>query len=159
MDPLAQAFIRNNDANLFLLEHLSEKNLENRYSERTRTVAAQFAHIHNVRISHLERRGKDFIGKLHSFERGAQPKKSVLVRALTDSEAAIARFLDACATAGKVKSWNGPAASFLGYLIAHEAHHRALVILSMRLSGDKLPRDVSYSIWNWGKKGSLRDPS
>ena len=55
--PLVEAWQKNNDANLFLLWHLSQDALANRYSEKTRTVAAQFAHIHNVRVYHLEKRG------------------------------------------------------------------------------------------------------
>ena len=153
--PLVEAWQKNNDANLFLLKHLSEKSLANRYSEKTRTVAAQFAHIHNVRVYHLEKRGPEFLGKLKSFERGAQPKRSKLISVLKSSSTAISKFIQAGEEANKVKSWSGSPAGWLGYLIAHEAHHRALVTISMRLSGDPLPKDVRYNIWNWNKKGGL----
>ncbi len=152
---LAQAFRRNDEANLYLLKRLRDEALENRYSERTRTVAAQFAHVHNVRIYHLKRRGRRFLGALRPFERSAQPEKPILVSALTDSGSAMCTFLQEAETQGRVPSWHGRPATFLGYLVAHEAHHRALVILSMRISCEKLPREVVQNIWNWGRKGSL----
>ncbi|MFC1573345.1 hypothetical protein ACFL6M_07080 [Candidatus Eisenbacteria bacterium] len=92
---------------------------------------------------------------LRNIPKGAQPTKARLVTALKASEAAIARFLEEIERAQTVKGWNGPPAGFLGYLIAHEAHHRALAVLSLRLSGKKPARDVIYSVWNWGKKGAL----
>jgi hypothetical protein len=120
-------------------------------------VAAQFAHIHNVRIYHLEKRGRQFLDGLETFAKGAQPARDELVAALAASEEAMASFLDRIEHLDHVKSWHGGPASFLGYLIAHEAHLRALVILSMRLAGQRLPREVVYNMWNWGQKGRIGD--
>ncbi len=150
------AWQRNNEANLFILDQLNRKKLSCRYSERTRTVAAQFAHLHNVRIYHLQNRAKDLVGDLQTFERGAQPDKRTLCSALSKSEKAISQFLEKCEAGEKVKTWNRQPTTFLGYIIAHEAHHRALAIVSLRLSGEKLPKEVLYNIWNWGKKGKLK---
>ena len=149
------AWQRNNEANLFLLNHLRPRLLECRYSERTRTVAAQFAHMHNVRIYHMEKRAKDLMGGLKAFERGAQPGKRELIAALKSSGSAFGSFLERGEVEEKVKSWSRAPATYLGYIIAHEAHHRALVTVSLRLSGEKLPKEAAYGIWNWGKKGSL----
>ena len=38
------AWRRNNEVNLYLLDQMNPKQLGCKYSERTRTVAAQFAH-------------------------------------------------------------------------------------------------------------------
>ena len=70
--------------------------------------------------------------EVESFPRGAQPTKDELMAALRASEAPIAQFLEQCEAAGKVKNWKGPPASFLGYLIAHEAHHRGLAMVALR---------------------------
>lgn len=149
---LAQVWTANNRINLALLDAVPAKALADKYAERTRTVAAQFAHIHNVRIYHLERRGPAFLGNLEGFARGAQPGKTQLRKALNASAKAVADLLDECEAAGRVKSWKGPPASYLGYFVAHEAHHRALAVVSLRLSGTKLPKDVLYGIWySWRK--------
>jgi len=62
-----------------------------------------------------------------------------------------------CEAKGKVKKWNGFPATFLGCLIAHEAHHRGLAMVAMRISRHKLPQEVVYGQWQWGKKGNLRE--
>ena len=72
------------------------------------------------------------------------------------SAASIAAYLEHCAQLGKVKGWSGPPASFLGYLIAHEAHHRGLVMVALRQAGHRLGPDVVYGQWDWGKKQSRR---
>lgn len=147
---LAAAWHRNTDANLFLLDHLTEKSLANRYSPRTRTVAAQLAHMHNVRLYHLNKRGPEFMGKLQTFDRGAQPNRAQIIAALTGSAKMVGAFLEASERTGLIRSWKGPPATFLAYLVAHEAHHRALVVVSMRISGEKLPKEAVYNIWSWG---------
>ena len=156
--PLVHAWRVSNDLNHLFLEGIPEEWLADQYSERTRTVASQFAHIHNVRVSHLERRGSQFAGGLEGFPRGAQPTRDELLAALDASEDAMAELLDWIdGGGGKLSSWNGPPASFLGYLVSHEAHHRGLAIVSMRASGHRVPKEVSYGIWSgWGKK---REPS
>jgi len=147
---LAAAWQRNTDANLFLLDHLTEKSMANRYSPRTRTVSAQFSHMHNVRLYHLNQRGPEFMGKLQTFDRGAQPTRTQIIAAHTGSAKMISAFLEACERTGLVRGWKGPPATFLAYLVAHEAHHRALVVVSMRLSDEKLPKEAVYNIWSWG---------
>ena len=152
---LAEAWRMSNDKNLALLDAIPDGALADRYSPKTRTVAAQFAHMHNVRVSHLERRGPEFLGDLSGFPRGAQPSKRELRTALVASEHAIAQLLEKCGRTGKVKNWGGgPPATYLGYFIAHEAHHRGLAIVALRLSGTKLPKDTLYGLWYWRKKQS-----
>lgn len=150
--PLVEAWLVNNDMNLMLLESLTPEGLAAQYSPRTRTVAAQFAHMHNVRIYHLEKRGPAFLGRLEAFERGAQPTKAQLRKALKASAAAIAAFLAECDAKGKVKSWNRTPTTYLAYFVSHESHHRGLALVSLRLSGVKVPKEVTYGLWYWRKK-------
>ena len=51
---LVEAWRMGNEANLFLLDNIAEEHLADRYSARTRTVAAQFVHMHNVRLRWLD---------------------------------------------------------------------------------------------------------
>ncbi len=153
---LVEAWGMSNEANLFLLGEIPHGYLADRYSARTRTVAAQFAHMHNVRLRWLKHAAPELIGEVVSFPRAAQPGKAELKKALQASEGRIARFLERCEEAGKVKHWNGSPATVLGYLIAHEAHHRGLAMVAMRLSGHRLPKEVVYGQWQWGKKRRLR---
>ena len=40
--------------------------------------------------------------------------------------------------------------AFLGYVDAHESHHRGQIALSLKQSGHTLDKKVAYGIWEWG---------
>jgi uncharacterized damage-inducible protein DinB len=153
---LAQAWQMSAEVNRFLLNELPDEALGDAYSSRTRSVAGQFAHMHSVRVRWLTHVAKDLVSELSTFERGAKPSKDELLAELDASEQAISEFLDRCEEQGKLKGWKGPPASFLSYLVAHEAQHRGLAMVAMRLAGRKLPQHVVYGQWDWGKGRSLR---
>ncbi|MHC4598814.1 MAG: DinB family protein [Planctomycetota bacterium] len=146
--PLLDTWRTSHETNLFLLGKIPEDALASRYTPRTRTVASQFAHMHNVRLYQLQRRGKKHMGKLRPFPRGAEPSKSELRKALEASAKAMAGFLEAW-DKGKSRI---PSVKILGYIIAHEAHHRGLAMVALRLSDHKVPQEVAYSMWDWMKK-------
>jgi uncharacterized damage-inducible protein DinB len=149
---LVAAWRRNCALNLLLLDSLDDAALEARTAPRTRTVAAQFAHVHGVRVHHLQSRGKRHLGKLRSFPRGARPTGKEIRKALLSSDEPIAALLSEFSEKGKVPFWKGPPATWLAYLCAHEAHHRGLAMASLRVSGVKVPREIQYGLWAaWGK--------
>lgn len=152
MSDLAEAWHVNNQMNFLLLDALSKEALAATYSPRTRTVAAQFAHMHNIRVYQLEKRGPDFLGKLEAFPRGAQPTKTKLKSALKASEKAVAGMLARADKTGKAKGWPSSPTTFLSYFVAHESHHRGLTLVALRAAGIKLPKEVTYGIWYWSKK-------
>ncbi|MCH8287195.1 hypothetical protein IIB79_11840 [candidate division KSB1 bacterium] len=67
----------------------------------------------------------------------------------------MAIFLEGAETKGKIKSWNGSPSTFLGYMIAHEANHRGLIMTALRISGHKPTQEVVYGQWGWGKKSHV----
>ena len=87
-------------------------------------MAAQFAHMHNIRVSLLDNRFQSGPGDLQGFPRGAQQDKLTLQTALEASGNAITEFLAKAQQTGNVKGWKGPPSTVLGYLFPHEAHHR-----------------------------------
>ena len=153
---LVEAWGMSNEANLFLLTSIPTEHLADRYSARTRTVAGQFAHMHGVRLRCLKFIAPDLVGKLKAFPRGAQPGRAELLAALKKSEQPIADLLERSEKAGAVKSWNGSPATFLSYLVAHEAHHRGLAMVALRAADHKPPDEVVYGQWQWGKKRNTR---
>ena len=152
MDQLSVAWRMGNKANLFLLNAIKARHLGDRYFPRTRTVAAQFAHMHNVRLRWLTHAAPDLAAQVAQFPGGAELTKEDLLGALAASSEVVAVYLDKCEETGNVDHWSGPPASFLAYLLAHEAHHRGLIMASLRASGHKQPDEVIYGLWEWGKK-------
>ena len=139
-------------ANRFLLNHIGEELLDDKYSARTRTVRMQFAHLHNVRHRWLSVSAPDLAASFEKFGKRDAPTKAELLTALGASGDAIRDFLMACEAKGKVPNWKGNPTSFLSYLVAHEAHHRGLAMVSLRLSGHKMDQEVIFGQWDWGKK-------
>ena len=156
MSDLTLTWKMSNEANLFLLQKLTSEGLQAAYGKRTRTVAEQFAHMHAVRIRWLKASAPKLAEGLAPLDKRARLGKRELKRALKQSEGPIARFLEISEESGKVKNWKGPPASFLGYLVAHEAHHRGLVLVALRAAGHRVEQDVVYGLWDWGKKRSNR---
>jgi uncharacterized damage-inducible protein DinB len=112
--------------------------------------------MHNVRLRWLKHAAPALVEKAKAFPRGAVPTKKQLTDALRASEKLVARFLEESDTAGRVKRWNGSPATFLSYLVAHEAHHRGLAMVALRMSGRKLSQETVYGQWQWGKQRSTR---
>src|SRR3954469_19690247 len=85
---LAETWHLNNRVNLLLLEHLTDEQLAFAANPRSRSIADQFAHLHNVRIQWLEPSAPQLAQRLSKIEKGAADKAS-LKEALTGSATAI----------------------------------------------------------------------
>lgn len=155
LDELLEAWRTNNRINLFLLDNISAAGLKSTLSTRGgRDVARQFAHLHDVRIYHLEKRAKDLAVGLTKFQsKGGDkvvPKKAELKKALKASGAAVETFLgDVLAGAPKRRGFKKGIFTTLGYFIAHESHHRGSILLTLKESGHKLDNKTAYAIWAW----------
>ncbi|MCU0726915.1 MAG: DinB family protein [Planctomycetes bacterium] len=144
---VARAWAANCEVNERLLAEIPDAGLAARFAPRTRTVSAQFAHLHNVRVMHLSKREAE-AGGLAPFPRGAEPARGEIEAALAASARAAGDLLSKGEATGRVPGWGGPPATFLAYLLAHEAHHRGQILVSLRLSGVKLPKEITYGLWD-----------
>jgi uncharacterized damage-inducible protein DinB len=43
-------------------------------------------------------------------------------------------------------------AGFLGYLIAHDAHHRGQITMLARQLGHPLPQKAMFGMWEWNSR-------
>lgn len=150
-DELLEAWRTNQRINLYLIEHISTAGMKCTLSKRGgRDVARQFAHLHNVRVWHLEKRAKDLAEGLKTFEGKTSPKKSELRKALTASSKAIETFLvDVLEQKPRRRGFKKGIFTTLGYFIAHESHHRGNILLTLKECGEKLDKDAEYAIWGW----------
>lgn len=151
---LGTAWQTNNRINLYLLDHIDRAGMECSLSKRGgRGVAGQFAHIHNNRVWHLEKRAPDLLDGLVVFPPKTPPSKAALKKAISDSGKAIETFLTDSAEGGpKRRRFKKGEHSALAYFVAHESHHRGIILLTLKECGHPLDKDARYAIWGmWDK--------
>ena len=150
---LLEAWRTNNRINLFLVDRIDEEGMRCTLSARGgRNVVRQFAHLHNVRVWHLENRARDLSKGLTTFATQDEPAKEPLKDALEASAEAIAAFFTRCVTGeGKARPMKKGVVPHLAYFIAHESHHRGSILLTLKQCGHKIAQQDAYAIWEWDK--------
>jgi uncharacterized damage-inducible protein DinB len=140
----------NNRINLYLLDAIPADALDDISLSKGRSVAQQFAHLHNVRLMWLKVSGPEFIGGNEKIEKEVAADKKLLTRSLKESGKAMESLFKKASAEGKVKGFKPHVTAFLGYILAHESHHRGQIALSLKQSGHTLDKKIGYGIWEWG---------
>lgn len=153
-DELLEAWMTNHRINIHLLEAITDEGLASTLSTRGgRDVARQFAHLHNVRIWHLEKRARDLADALETFESKYSPRKAELLDALAASTDRIATFLlDVLEGVPKRRGFKKGIFTTLAYFVAHESHHRGSILLTLKQCGHMPSKDVVYGLWGWDQR-------
>jgi uncharacterized damage-inducible protein DinB len=119
-----------------------------------RTIAAVVAHLHNVRVMWLKAAAKGSQIPEQLDRTTVTPAQAA--KALEQSHAALSAVLKAALESdGRIKGFRPDVAGFLGYLIAHDAHHRGQVCMLARQVGHPLPQKAMFGMWEWGTRGKV----
>ncbi len=152
---LVAAWRVNNRINLLLIDRITDAGMASTTSTRGgRNVARQFAHLHNNRVDFLTHHApRDLAEEVVKFEGSYSPTKEELKAALEKSAESIAQlFALSMDQGGTVRAFRRGVFAAFGYLVAHDSHHRGSILLTLKLTGNKLDSDVQYSIWDWNNR-------
>lgn len=152
VEGLLGSFATSNRISHFLIDNLAEDVWHAAPPlGKGRTVAAIVCHMHNARVMWLESFGRS---PKHpkKLDRLAATKEDAL-KALDQSHAAISKVVgNALKSDGRIANFKAGAASFLAYLMTHDAHHRGQICLMAKQVGHPLPQAVGYGMWEWSKR-------
>jgi len=150
---LLAAFDTNDSINQYLIENLpAEAWRADPPGGKGRTIAAIVAHMHNVRLMWLKAAAKE--GKMPEQLDRTSVTPAHAAQALEKSREALRSVLEAALERdGRVKGFRPDVAGFLGYLIAHDAHHRGQISMLARQVGRPLPQKAMFGMWEWGTRG------
>jgi len=150
-DQLAETFAINNRVNLYLLDAIDEASLSAAYSgPKGRSVGKQWAHLHDVRMMWLKASAPDLLKGLNKLDDAEALQKKAIAHAFTLSGKAIETLFQQAAGTGRIKGFKPHATAFLGYLLAHEAHHRGQIMVILKQNGYMVDKKVQFGIWEWG---------
>ena len=140
-----------NRIHLYLLDVISSDTLNQTAASKGRDVGNQFAHLHNVRLMWLKSAAPELLEGLTKIEKEQANDKALLKGSLEASGEAIAALLKkSLGSDGKIKGFKPHVTAFLGYMIAHESHHRGQIALTLKQAGVPLDKKTSFGIWEWG---------
>jgi len=161
-----QIFAANDRMNQILIEHLDPNAWKAKppsatRTTSTRTIAAIFTHMHNVRTKwvRLSAPHLKVPRQLNRADCTPQQARAGLAESAARCEEMLAEALGDCREEGRVEKfrrdgWARPwpvGVEMVFYMISHEAHHRGQVCMLAHQLGFPLPMTVTSGLWNWEK--------
>lgn len=152
-EQIADTWLINNRINLFLLDAIPPEALTDVGPTKGMSVGQAFSHLNTVRLAWLKASAPALMERCVKLTPEQVHDKELLRSSLEASAQAVAELLrDAAASGGRVKGFKPHVTAFLGYLTAHEAHHRGQIALNLKANGHAVDKKVSYGIWEWGTR-------
>lgn len=118
-----------------------------------KSVAQQFAHVHNVRLMWLKASAPTLLDQVSKLDTGGELAAESLITAFEASGEAIETVVrEALAAGTKVKGFKPSTPAFVGYFISHESYHLGKVDMTLRQCGCPMDDKTHYGIWEWGSR-------
>lgn len=168
---LGEAFLVNDRVNQLLLESLDAEVWRAKPPGGVRTIAAIFAHMHNIRRKWVRLSPPHHANTARVGDPGSAPQfklpaeldrarctQKQTAKALKESAQSCAEMLsdvrvEKFVRDGWAKPWGleneSGAVMMLAYMVSHEAHHRGQVCMLAHQMGYRLPMKVMSKMWAW----------
>ena len=154
---MLETYAANECINQLLLEHLDRRAWRAQLpGPKVRTIAAIFAHLHNIRRKWIRLSAPHL--KLPATLDRTRCTPQQVKRALAESAELCSQMLaEALDPQGPVQKFHRdgwatpwyPGAAMVGYMIAHEAHHRGQVCMLAHQLGYPLSKQITSRMWGW----------
>jgi uncharacterized damage-inducible protein DinB len=138
--------------NEFLLSGIKQEHLADLPSAKGRSVGAQFAHIHNVRLMWIKASAPDLLPLSSKIDTEQPITKKILLDAFEKSTGQISELLKRGFETGRIKGFKPHPEAFLGYIISHESHHRGQIIMNLKENKHLPDKKILYGLWEWGTR-------
>ena len=153
---MGETWAVNERINQILLEHLDIRVWRAQLSgKKGRTIAAIFAHVHNIRCKWIRLSAPHLKVPAH-LDRSRCTRQQVQ-RAFAKSAALCSQMLTDALSGERMKKFHRdgwaprwtPGAAMFAYMLVHEAHHRGQVSMLAHQLGFPLKGKAAYGIWGW----------
>jgi uncharacterized damage-inducible protein DinB len=146
---ILNAFEVNDRINGYMIESLpAEAWMQKPPDGKGRTIAAMVAHMHNVRVMWLKASKTEKVPD--QLDRATVTPAQALKALETSRQAHGDVIKIALEGDGRIRNFRPDVAGFIGYLIAHDAHHRGQITMLARQVGHPLPQKAMFGMWEWG---------
>ncbi|MEP7254574.1 MAG: DinB family protein [Ferruginibacter sp.] len=150
IEQLIETWEISNRINLYLLDAIDEPWLQDITSSKGRNIEEQFAHIHNVRLMWIKEAAPKLSEQLDKLEKGIS--KKTIATSFKKSNESISTLIAESLVSGKIKGFKPHPVAFVGYLIAHEAHHRGQIMMCLKENKHLTSKSLSFALWQWGTR-------
>ncbi|MBC8064248.1 MAG: hypothetical protein H7Y17_05420 [Chlorobia bacterium] len=150
MNPLVDTWEISSRINLYLLDSLSEDQLDAKL-EKGRTPRTLFVHIQNVRLMWLKAGSPELLLGLAKLENDAS-KEAIKAELIRSAQAVSTQVAGSLAADNRIKGFKPHVHAYVGYLISHESHHRGQLEILLRWAGQPISDKVSFGLWEWGSR-------
>ncbi|NDC42349.1 MAG: hypothetical protein EBZ77_12510 [Chitinophagia bacterium] len=142
----------NHRANLLLLGELTEEALGFSTAKRGGgSIGHQLAHLYNIRYWKLEKIDKALVADLTTITAEDVKTIAMLQECHTITAERMGNVLEIGLQQGAIKGFSRGVVPFMVAMVAHEAHHRGNILLTLKNGGFKLTDALKYTLWDWNK--------